>query len=118
MPIRFLITKGTIHDCKKAIQLIDGFEAENLLADRGYDSDDIVKFAASKNMSVVIPSKKNRKQQRSCDFHIYKFRHLVENAFLKLKRWRGVATRYAKTTAAFYGAVTLASIMLWLFIVA
>lgn len=30
-----------------------------------------------------------------------KLRHLVENAFLHLKRWRGIATRYAKSTVSF-----------------
>ena len=98
--------------------MIDGFEAEALLADRGYDSDEIVAFAASQGMSAVIPPKKNRKIQRLYDKHLYKLRHLVENAFLKLKRWRGVATRYAKTTSSFKGAVTLACIMLWLYVVA
>lgn len=98
--------------------MIDGFEAEALLADRGYDSDEIVAFAVSQGMSAVIPPKKNRKIQRLYDKHLYKLRHLVENAFLKLKRWRGVATRYAKTTSSFRGAVTLACIMLWLYVVA
>ena len=37
-----------------------------------------------------------------------------ENTFLKLKRWRGIATRYAKTTSSFSGAVWLASIFIWL----
>ena len=117
MPIRAVITKGSMHDCKKAIELIDGFNAKMLLADRGYDSDEIVNFAIQNGMSVVIPSKKNRREQRDYDRHIYKIRHLVENAFLKLKRWRSVATRYAKTTTAFYGVVILASIMLWLRVV-
>ncbi|PFB50161.1 hypothetical protein CN404_27295 [Bacillus thuringiensis] len=62
----------------------------------------------------VIPPRKNRKKQREYDKHLYKLRHLVENAFLKLKRFRGVATRYTKTTSAFRGAVTLASISQWL----
>lgn len=64
-------------------------------------------------MMPVIPSRKNRKVQRAYDKHLYKLRHLVENAFLKLKRFRGVATRYAKTTSAFRGAVVLASIAQW-----
>ena len=33
--------------------------------------------------------------------HLYKLRHLVENAFLHLKRWRGIATRYAKNLSSF-----------------
>ena len=45
----------------------------------------------------------NRKEQRSDDKAIYKLRHLVENAFLHLKRWRRVAARYAKNAASFRG---------------
>jgi len=43
----------------------------------------------------VIPPKKNRKHLRDYDKYLYKLRHLVENAFLLLKRLRGIATRYA-----------------------
>lgn len=117
MPIRFIVTKGTTHDCKKAIELIDGLQVENLLTDRGYHSNNIVDFAVSKHMTVVIPPKKNRRIQREYDRSVYKWRHLVENAFLKLKRWHGVATRYAKSSSSFRSAVALASIMLWLFFV-
>lgn len=75
--------------------------AEHFLADRGYDSDAIVEQAEKQGMQVVIPPKKNRKVRREYDKELYKMRHLVENAFLHLKRWRGVATRYAKNTASF-----------------
>lgn len=117
MPIKFIITSGTTADCSKAIELIDELEAEYLLADKGYDSDEIINYAENAGMIAVIPPRKNRKNQRNYDKHLYKYRHLVENAFLKLKRWRGVATRYAKTSSSFSGAVTLASIMLWLYII-
>ncbi len=93
--------------------LIEGISADFLLGDRGYDSDEIVDFAEENGMITVIPPRRNRKEQRFFDKAIYKLRHLVENAFLKLKKWRGVATRYAKTTSAFKGAVILACILLW-----
>ena len=92
MPLRAIITQGTTADCTQAIALIDGFTAENLLADKGYDTDAIIEQAKSQGMAPVIPSKKNRKVQRDYDRELYKARHLVENAFLHLKRWRGVAT--------------------------
>lgn len=88
--------------------------AEFLFADRGYDTNEILEYAKQMGIIVVIPPKKNRLEQRDYDEHLYKHRHLVENAFLKLKRWRGVATRYAKTLTAFLGAVNLAAIVLWL----
>jgi len=87
---------------------------EMLLADRGYDTDEIINFCKENGIEAVIPPKKNRVIQRDYDDFIYRLRHLVENAFLKLKQWRGVATRYAKTTSAFVGAVTVRCLFLWL----
>jgi hypothetical protein len=60
MPVRVLITKGTRADCKEAIHLIEGITAEALLADRGYDTNEMIAYAASAGMEVVIPPKKNR----------------------------------------------------------
>ncbi|HLB32876.1 MAG TPA: IS5/IS1182 family transposase, partial [Chthoniobacterales bacterium] len=37
----------------------------------------------------------------------------VENAFLHLKRWRGIATRYAKNIESFLAAVQIRCIALW-----
>ena len=92
---------------------IEGLTAEYLLADRGYDSNAIIDQAIDQGMRVVIPPKKNRKIQREYDKDLYKVRHLVENAFLHLKRWRGIATRYAKNTASFLAAVHIRCIALW-----
>ena len=105
MPVRILITEGTRADCKEAVHLIEGISAETLLADRGYDTNDILSYAVSAGMEPVIPPKENRKEQRGYDKYLYKLRHLVENCFLSLKRWRGIAIRYAKTSDAFIAAV-------------
>ena len=94
--------------------MIDGISAGWLLADKGYDSDEIIEKAILQNMDIVIPPKKNRKKQRHYDKHLYRLRHLVENAFLNLKRWRGIATRYAKNTSSFIAAVQIRCIALWL----
>ena len=64
-------------------------------------------------MAVVIPPRGNRKQPRPFDEHIYPLRHLVENAFLRLKQWRGIATRYAKRAASFLASVQLRCAFLW-----
>src|ERR1700743_2661974 len=100
MPVRVIITQGTTADCTQASRLIEGLTAEALLADKGYDTDAILEQAQNQGMKPIIPPKKNRKIQREYDEELYKLRHLVENAFLHLKRWRGIATRYAKNTAA------------------
>ena len=113
MPVRILVTAGTTADCSQASALIDGLYAQYLLADKGYDSDAIVAQAQAQNMAAVIPPRRNRKQTREYDRDLYKLRHLVENAFLYLKRWRGIATRYAKNTASFLAAVQIRCIALW-----
>lgn len=113
MPVRILITEGTTADCTKAIQLIDGLDAKALLADRGYDTDEIIEKVAQSGTDIIIPPKKNRKQQRNYDKQTYRIRHLIENAFLHLKRWRGIATRYAKLSHSFLAAVQIRCISLW-----
>src|SRR5271170_2025133 len=113
MPVRAIITQGTTADCTQASRLIEGITAEALLADKGYDTDAILEQAKNQGMEPVIPPKKNRKIQREYDEELYKLRHLVENAFLHLKRWRGIATRYAKNTASFLAAVQIRCIALW-----
>ena len=94
--------------------MIDGFSAQWLLGDKGYDSNAIIEKAISQGMNVVIPPKSNRKVQREYDKYLYRLRHLVENAFLHLKRWRGIATRYAKNTSSFVAAVQIRCLSLWL----
>jgi transposase len=94
--------------------LIEGLEAGHLLADRGYDTDAIVAQAGQQGMGIVIPPKKSRIQPRDYDKALYRHRHQVENAFLHLKRWRGIATRYAKNTASFVAAVQIRCIALWI----
>lgn len=93
MPVRLRLTAGPTADCTQAAALIEGLSAEHLLADRGYDSDAIVQHASQQGMQVVIPPRKNRKIPRAYEAALYRHRHLVENAFLQLKRWRGIATR-------------------------
>ena len=88
MPVRVIITEGTRADCTQAIALIEGIDAQLLLADRGYDVNVIIEQAIKQGMEVIIPPKKSRKEQREYDKYLYKLRHLVENAFLHLKRLR------------------------------
>ncbi len=108
-----VVTAGTTADCSQASTLIAGIDAQYLLADKGYDSNAIIAQAREQGMEPVIPPRKNRKEPRDYDKHLYRLRHLVENAFLHLKRWRGIATRYAKNTASFLAAVHIRCIAIW-----
>ena len=114
MPARIFITDGNTHDSKLAKPLLEAIPADYFFADKAYDTDAFLEYLAQRNIIPVIPPKKNRLVQRDYDKYLYKLRHLVENAFLHLKQWRGIATRFAKNTASFLAAVQCKSIMLWL----
>lgn len=114
MPVRIIITQGTTADCSKACELIEGIDADFLLADKAYDTDEIIDSATEQGVGVVIPPKRNRKHPRDFDRDLYKLRHLVENAFLYIKSWRGIATRYAKNTKSFLAAIQIRCLIMWL----
>ena len=113
LQVRILITDGTTHDATQADALIDKLPAEYIFADKAYDGNAIRDKIVSQSAIAVIPSKSNRKYKIPHDHSLYKIRHLVENAFLHLKQWRGIATRYAKNTASFLAAVQIRAMVLW-----
>ena len=113
-PVRFVLTPGQRHDSKVAAELLEGIAAGALIADKAYDTNEIVGVAQSKGMTVIIPCKANRKHPRALDKERYKARHLIENLFQRMKIFRRFATRYEKLDRNFLGFVHLAAIMKWL----
>lgn len=85
-----------------------------VLADRAYDADYVRAQLAQAGAKAVIPSKKNRKQPIDHDQEIYKHRNQIERCINRLKAYRGLATRFEKTAAAYLALVTLAAIRMWL----
>ena len=61
LPIRAIIRAGTTADCSQVEELIEGIQAQHLLADRGYGSQAILQTANQADMRPVIPAKKNRR---------------------------------------------------------
>lgn len=57
-----------------------------MLADKGYDSDDVRASLLLKGILPVIPPKANRKEAIACDFRACKDRNRVERMFNKLLR--------------------------------
>ena len=58
LPFRAAVTDGPRADCKEAIPLIQNLPCKVLLADRGYDSDEIVEHAKKSGIQSVIPPQK------------------------------------------------------------
>ncbi|MCU9850580.1 transposase [Defluviimonas sp. WL0024] len=85
-----------------------------LLADRGYDSENVRTTMEARNVVPVIPMRKTRKLRVAVDRRLYRLRNLVERCFNRLKNARRVATRYDKTAESFLGFIDITSIRLWL----
>jgi len=65
-------------------------------------------------IEAVIPPKANAKTPWGYDEEKYKWRHLVENFFARLKQYRAIATRYDKRASMFLGGIHLACAVIWL----
>jgi transposase len=85
-----------------------------MLADKGYDGDDVRSSLLMRGILPVIPPKANRKEPIACDFKSYKDRNRIERMFNRLKQFRRIATRYDKTALSFTGFLCLAAAKLWL----
>lgn len=99
--VRFLLLPGQAHDMKGVAPLLRGIRFNALLADKAFDANWLLEEIDKRGATAVIPPKSNRKHQREHDAEIYKWRHLVENYFAKVKEFRGIATRYEKTDCSY-----------------
>ena len=99
--LRFLLLPGQAHDMKGVAPLIRDVSFGALLADKAFDADWLLHELDERGATAVIPPKANRKLQRDYDTHMYKWRHLIENYFAKIKEFRAIATRYDKTDTSY-----------------
>ena len=113
-PLDFIVTAGQAHDAPHALALVEGLEAQHLLADKGYDSDDIREGLLERGVLAQIPPRKNRKEDRPYDRHLYKERHKVECLFGFLKHNRRLFSRFDKLKLTFTAFLHLAAALEWL----
>jgi len=113
--IGFFLSGGQAHDLLGADHLLPTMQADMLLADKAYDADErVIAVLHAAGKTAVIPPRESRKVDRDYDRDIYKARHLIENFFEKIKRYRAIATRYDKTAQNFLAAVYLVAAAIWL----
>jgi transposase len=109
-----ILTPGQAADMAQAKALIAESPVEVVIADKGYDSKAVVAAIEAKGAEAVIPSLKNRAEQRDYDRDRYKDRNLAERFWFKAKQYRRVATRYEKTARNFLAFIQVAAIMILL----
>lgn len=112
--MRLLLTGGEKADCRSAQALLEKQRAKGVIADKGYDTDEIRGFIRRKRMRAVIPGKRNRRRRIRHDRKLYAQRNLIERCFGRLKMHRRIATRFDRNDAHYMAFLHLACALLWL----
>ena len=107
--IDFRLLPGQAHDLRGTAALIEGLTCGQFLADRAFDADCLRNALTENGIEPVIPPKSNRRFPAEFDRDTYKWRHLIENFFGKLKEYRGIATRCCKTDSSFSAFIAIAA---------
>ena len=90
-------------------------KAESIIADKGYDSEAIREQIVQQGAQAVIPRRRTSvKGNADLDKGLYRNRHLVENAFARLKHYRAVASRFDKLKRNYESVVIMACAFIWL----
>lgn len=93
---------------------MEGFSFEVVLADRGYDSNDILSGIEKLEAEAVIPARANRTEPRDTDWHLYKNRHLVECFINKIKHYRRIFSRFEKYAKRYMAFLHFVGTLIWL----
>ncbi|QGZ33672.1 IS5 family transposase [Stappia indica] len=105
--VRFRLMPGHRFDTVGVAPLIDGVEFGALLADKAFDSNDIVANLNERGAKIVISQHPRRAKPIPLDVEMYKWRHLIENFFCKLKEFKRIAMRACKTDQSFEAMIYL-----------
>lgn len=113
-PLCFILTGGERHDSTQGKPLLGDQLGDHVLADRAYDSDDLIAFILEHDAIPVIPSRKNRKKPREYDTYRYRERALVECFINKIKHFRRIFSRFEKLACRYLGFLSFAGALIWL----
>jgi len=113
-PLGIRLTPGQQQDISQAEALLADLASDNVIADKGYDSDAFINFIESGGSVAVIPPRSNRTEQREYDREQYKERHLVECCIHKLKQYRRVFSRFEKLASRYLAFLHFAATLIWL----
>ncbi len=107
--VRFVLLPGQRFDTAGVAPLIKDIEFGGLIADKAFDSNWIIEDMNERGAQIVISQHPRRIQPLNIDGEIYKWRHLIENFFGKLKEFKRIAMRSDKTDESFEAMIHLCS---------
>ena len=123
------LTGGQAGDNPQLMPLLDAYRRRRryrrarLLADKAYSHPSTRNELRRRRIPHTIPERSDQIARRKAkgraggrppafDAETYKNRNTVERGYLRLKQWRGIATRYDKHARTFLGGVLLAGTIL------
>jgi transposase len=107
--VRFVLLPGHRFDTVGVAPLIKGIEFRALIADKAFDSNSIISDLDERGAKIVISQHPRRAKPIAIDDEMYKWRHLIENFFCKLKEFKRIAMRSDKTDESFAAMVHLSA---------
>lgn len=107
--VRFVLLPGHRYETVGVAPLISDIEFGGLIADKAFDSSWIIAEINERHAQAVISQHPRRSSPLKIDLEIYKWRHLIENFFCKLKEFKRVAMRSDKTDKSFSAMIYLAA---------
>ena len=72
-PLKFMLTAGNVNDSTVVEKMLSSFNLKDkyILADKGYDTTNIVNYIENQGGKVVIPSKCNAVKPRQTNLLLY-----------------------------------------------
>lgn len=107
--VKFVLMPGQRHDTKGVTELIADVRFDALLADKAFDVNWLIQELGKRGAQVVISQMPRRRAPLEIDLEVYKWRHLIENFFCKLKEFKRIAMRSDKTDSSFAAMIYLAA---------
>ena len=99
--MRFELLPGHRFDTVGVAPLIKDLDFGGLIADKAFDSNWIIENLNERGAKIVISQHSRRAEPIIIDAEIYKWRHLIENFFCKIKEFKRIAMRSDKTDQSF-----------------
>jgi transposase len=112
--VRFVLLSGQRHDTVGVAPLIEDIEFDDLIGDKAFDANWLVDALNEHGAKIVISQMPGRKTPFAIDKDIYKWRHLIENFFCKLKEFKRIAMRSDKTDTSFTAMIYLGAAIIHL----
>jgi transposase len=99
------------HEASKEIpgSFIEGLAFDAPISDKAFDTNAIIADLDARGAKVVISQHPRRASPLAIDLEMYKWRHLIENFFGKLKEFKRIAPRADTTDQSFAAMVHLAA---------